>query len=824
MTDIRVTKAGRQAVTQEDADVRVTKAGRQAVTQDTIDLRVTQLGRYVLMVEPRPTRPLLISPAEDATVSETMGILHTQSEDPLGGAVTYTFRYRKVGDTVWTTAFTGRSELDAFYEDVSELDDDDYECELWASTIGYDSSKTKSTFIIHNGRPTAPIITAPFWGQEWQQESNDVEWEPSSDPQGDPVTYHARYRAIGAGSWNTLFDDEDSPYAWNMAAIAVDDYEMEVWANDGIGDSDHSYVQFSVGILDRPSIPRIRILSYTESTLEIELEEYAHPQDRPWQATNYEVIPWGGDWTNRTFNITTTDPDEALYYLFEGMSQGFHGVVRARHQDDNDTWGPWSEEVEFHLPGATNLWHRRWDRTGGWRAGGAGAVVSYHPDPGPWSGFCPPAQHPDAIVVYESDELGSFIMQARVSIAGCNCGWIGRDTELRDAGIGIFAGNADLDNEIGVFASFGSWVSNAAASGVPGSVSGSFKVGAIWDDHTWSSGYPTSFGTIVVPLGGYYNAWGVPIGRWEHPKIPKPVYTITLWVQRDLAGPSTRIRAKADAFGSDQGLMAPVAEGEWHIDQTINELTPCGQPGYWMAQYICRFAPPAENFFSSLQVTPLRDLNQDFVQNVDPLTPYVPPAPGVCTPVSEDALADPVLFPGPPNGDVEEELGFPTDVLAARDDTEQRVSLHDRDVTKVAWRVTLPTSREINYLKNLIFDQQADRWGVPMWMNAAPLTADLGSGAGSIPNTSVDVEGRRFNEVEYVVIWADLFTWDFLPAELQADGSIDLTGTTSRAYSANETYVIPVRIGRMPRRLDWPRSAPYIADLPIEFVLEAIDG
>jgi hypothetical protein len=88
----------------------------------------------------------------------------------------------------------------------------------------------------------------------------------------------------------------------------------------------------------------------------------------------------------------------------------------------------------------------------------------------------------------------------------------------------------------------------------------------------------------------------------------------------------------------------------------------------------------------------------------------------------------------------------------------------------------------------------------------------------------VDTDGRRFDEATHVAIWKDQFTWDFLPCTYNADGSISLTGTTSRTYNAYETYVIPCRIGRMGLTAEFPRSSPEIGDLEVTFVLEAVDG
>jgi hypothetical protein len=852
MTDIRVTQAGRQAITQEDADVRVTQAGRQVavVTEADLrvtmlgrqvlaggavaDLRVTMLGRQLLMAEPRPSRPLILTPFEDAILDTLLYITYTESTDPLGGDVTYTCRYKLLTDTVWTYPFTDREGYDYYSHDISEDADGDYEFELWSETIGYQSVTSTTTFTVHNGIPTAPVITSPGPGEELTQTTNSLEWEDATDPEGDPLTYNAQYRLVAAETWTPLFTDDTSPYSWNMTALAVGEYEVQVVANDGIGDGPPGFQFFSVSILDRPVAPALSVVNFSTTELEVAIREYSHPQSRAWQATRYEIIAWGGDWSNKTFDVTTTDADFQLGYLFEGMIPGFQGVVRATFQDDANTWGDPSPEVWFYLPGATGEWERRFARDGEWFPGGRGQFYSksrYKCCMYPFTNFSLP-QYTDAIVPLDSEELGSAIISGYVGMVGQGYNFGKVDLELREIGVGLFKGNDDApEGKRGIWGMLRTSTAHVYLP-IPGIFNATVLLKGIltptqypWTDKIYQAGTSGQIFT-AVEFGGAPNPYGIPIGQfgWGTPSY-MGWYKVILWIQRDIAAQSTRIRLKVEDAKNVAGgtWWDDPAPNEWHVDYTLPRLTPCGQPGFHFAEDGAAMEQGQHHYYG-LEYTALRDLNQDVVVNIPADAPWVPDGPGACQPVTEDALAAPVFFPAPPNGDVKEDIAYLSDVIQARDDTEQRISLHEDPVRMVSWRCTMPTSREVSHLKGLIYDQQPDRWGVPMWMDAAELLEPLSQSAGTIPASAFDPATRRFGEVGYVAIWTDQFTWDLHPATLEADGSITLSGTLSRDYAAHHTYVLPVRIGRMSDRIEFPRSAPFIADLEVEFVLETIDG
>lgn len=854
MADIRVTQAGRQAPTQEDADVRVTQAGRQAVTQETADIRVTQagrqvaeqqtdqnlrvtmLGRQVLMPDIRPTTPTIISPNDTDTYSIGMTILHVEAVDPIGGTTTHTFRYRKVGDTIWITAFTGRSGAAPYAEDISALVDGTYEAECWATNVGgsgKDSSTATVTFTIDNTTPGPPEITAPYDNQEWIQGTQRVEWTAASDPTDDPLTYKLDYRAVGAGSWTPIDTGVTTLYYdWNMAALAADDYEIRVYANDGTADGPADIALFTVVTADQPIKPVLRISGLSDSCVTVELNEYDHPNSRAWKSTTYVVIPYDGDPTNPVISYTTTDSLEQLEAQLCSLAYGFHGQVRAYFTDNLDQDGNPSGWAEFIIGDQSRNFIQRWDDDALWTGGPPGEIVAQNAQDGLGWGGLNSEQELASVILGEAIEVGSAFVSGGVMLGGCNCGWIGRDTELRQLGIGVFEGFRDDSTWVGIAAYLDTGIGGPGGVTGGGTLYADLAIEAKWPDGTRSYTYISVNGIMMALASSITSSNGSPIGDWSTTEDRYPWYRIELLVNRNIgASPTTRIRARVLPA---EGYNVPVAEepldavpdGEWHIDVTYNKLGPCGRAGYVMGQLSVGFGLSAKTYFRDLEYTALRDAGLPVASNE--LQPgYTGPAgPGSCIVQSESALTTPVFFPVPPNGDVEERVSYPTDVIGAWDDSEQRISLRERGRRTVAWRGTVLSTKETTDLLARLYDDQPSRWGVPLWQDAAPLLADLASSASSIPAASVDTTDLRFENMTHVALYVDQFTWHFTEAVLENDGSITLTDQTTQAFTGGAkgpTFVLPCRVGRMPQSLRRRRAAPFMADVDFEFVLEGVN-
>lgn len=837
--DVRVTQAGRQAAIQPAADMRVTQAGRQAaILVDTGDLRVTMMGRQVLMPKPTPTATLLINPENGETYALQINVLYTESTDPLGGTITYTFQYKTTASGTWLTEFTGRSGTDPYVWDISGLADGDYNVRIYATATGgtgEDSAISTATITVDNTTPGPPSITAPYAGQEWvAKNSQRVEWTAATDPNDLPLTYKIDYRAVGAGSWTPVTSGLTTLYYdWDISAFVADDYEVRVYANNGTVDGLTDVVQFVVTAADRPITPTIIVTGISDNCFTVEAAEYDHPTPRAWASTTYQIIPWDGDFANPMREYTTTDPDEQLKYTFCDLPPGFLGLVRIKFTDNAANDSLWSGEATFNIADVSRAFVQRWETDAVWSGGGVGEAVGQNWDYQS-AGFNP-AQNLAAAVLRDVEPVGSVFVSGYVMLDGCNCGWIGRDTELRQLGVGIFEGYRDDATMEGVSAHLDSGITNSAFSEPAAMFSTYLVIQTYWGggllDYSYTS---VDVGGMLARLqAGYTNETGIPIGNWTTDQNRDPWYKIEMQVNRDLTvgSETTRIRARVFPASAGPGMVGVtdplegVPDGDWHIDVTYNRVGPCGKPGYVFGQAGSGFIVTARTHFRGLDFVSLRDDGLPTASNLTAPLYTEPAGPGACTPQSETALPTPVFFPVPPNGEVTERPEYPTDIIGAWDDTEQRISLRGTPRTVVGWTGTMPSSKEATDIAALIYDQQPSRWIVPMWMDAAPLLADLAAFSGTIPAASVDTLDRRFEEMTHVALWVDQFTYHVTTATLQDDGSIFMDSANPEAFTGGAkgpTFVLPCRVGRMPQRLEAPRRAPFISEADFEFILEGV--
>src|SRR5882724_3618456 len=157
------------------------------------------------------------------------------------------------------------------------------------------------------------------------------------------------------------------------------------------------------------------------------------------------------------------------------------------------------------------------------------------------------------------------------------------------------------------------------------------------------------------------------------------------------------------------------------------------------------------------------------------------------------AIMPPVLFPLEHNWrePYELELALSTDVLDARDGSEQRVQL--RTIPRRTERLSLTAGhRAQGLLDGLLFAGQSEQWVLPYWPHVTALTAPVAAGSTvSLPCVTTD---RDFAVGGLAVLWRDPFT-----AEV-----VTLTGLTSGNLTAQTvagtwpvgTLVLPGRLGR----------------------------
>ncbi len=161
------------------------------------------------------------------------------------GTVTETFDVSLYYDTELIETRTGIS-LNAgdttplnFTWDTTSISEGTYTVKAEASTVAGEQNITDNTYIdgqvavvnlIHP--PTSPIVISPNGGEIWSGNHN-ITWTPSTDPDGDPITYEIEYSYDG-GTWQPLASGiYEASYQWNTTTYPDSaNYLIRVSATD----------------------------------------------------------------------------------------------------------------------------------------------------------------------------------------------------------------------------------------------------------------------------------------------------------------------------------------------------------------------------------------------------------------------------------------------------------------------------------------------------------------------------------------------------------------------------------------------------------------
>lgn len=119
-------------------------------------------------------------------------------------------------------------------------------------------------------------------------------------------------------------------------------------------------------------------------------------------------------------------------------------------------------------------------------------------------------------------------------------------------------------------------------------------------------------------------------------------------------------------------------------------------------------------------------------------------------------------------------------------------------------------------MEALLWERQAHRWAVPLWMDALPLAADLPAGATVIPAGLL--EGRRFGR--RAVLWRNLFQHVLVEGERDEEGNLMLSSPLAESWATGSTLLAPVELGWMQAEQGVERPATTVLQIPVTFTLE----
>lgn len=163
-----------------------------------------------------------------------------------------------------------------------------------------------------------------------------------------------------------------------------------------------------------------------------------------------------------------------------------------------------------------------------------------------------------------------------------------------------------------------------------------------------------------------------------------------------------------------------------------------------------------------------------------------------------------------------------TDIMTAYDDTEQRVQLRVVPSRAFDYVAKALDDREAGLLMSLLWAWQGRSYGVPLWMDAAPLLADTVAGTTVLP---VDPATMTLTAgVDTVLVIADAFNWFASPIDAYDPilKTITLDTPLDRDFFAKNTQVIPVLLGRVASKLSVDRPTNVVSSANIKFDLQTV--
>jgi hypothetical protein len=180
-----------------------------------------------------------------------------------------------------------------------------------------------------------------------------------------------------------------------------------------------------------------------------------------------------------------------------------------------------------------------------------------------------------------------------------------------------------------------------------------------------------------------------------------------------------------------------------------------------------------------------------------------------------------VFGPDPDWSDpIRERTEYLTEIMAAYNETEQRVQLRSKPRTVLTFRVLTLERKDTAALDALLWGWQARVFGVPFWPDAQPLLANV-----AIGDTVVQVATtyRKFEAGGLMMLWRDMHTHEALSIQNVGPSSVQLTAPTTNAWPADgRTYVVPVLSGRLPDQVQVRRANNSAAEAEPTFVCEAV--
>lgn len=178
------------------------------------------------------------------------------------------------------------------------------------------------------------------------------------------------------------------------------------------------------------------------------------------------------------------------------------------------------------------------------------------------------------------------------------------------------------------------------------------------------------------------------------------------------------------------------------------------------------------------------------------------------------------IFPLSPQWEgagVEEGFGYLTDLLRARDGTEQRVQLAGQATRELTFAALAADPREAAEAMVKLFGGGHLLFGVPYWPDATPLTGAVSPGATTIP---CDTTSRIFAPGGLFILWRDSRTWEAFTVQTVNPTSLVATAGAVGTWPQAGTLVVPLLSARLSQPAEVSHPSPDVSEIRGTFVTE----
>ncbi|RKZ20198.1 hypothetical protein DRQ50_00130 [bacterium] len=172
-----------------------------------------------------------------------------------------------------------------------------------------------------------------------------------------------------------------------------------------------------------------------------------------------------------------------------------------------------------------------------------------------------------------------------------------------------------------------------------------------------------------------------------------------------------------------------------------------------------------------------------------------------------------VMFPFAPETPIKETLEFKTDVLTGIDGSEQRVSVRKKPRQIIELRIKTEEGHERRRLQALLNSWHPRVFGVPIWFEARPASAQVVTGASTI---QVDTTYGDFRVDALAIVWSDSERFDSLEIASMTDTSLTFSSSVVATHDSN-ALVMPLRVASTEGRIGRKKYAVGLTEAQIRF-------